>query len=189
MTTFSTPGAPTPGPTVSPAGARDPRSERCRGDADGDPFADRVIEQLVEILPRRDRLAFDLQDVVARPDSRDRRRAERDDRRYLQPSRRVVLRGVEIDREAPQRRLRALRWRRDTHVGRVQLAEHERDDAAHFVRCAGAGDARLVRRPHRVPVHAVHLLVDLLSGDHPLTSSFASSNVSLEISPVASVRT
>ena len=44
-----------------------------------------------------------------------------------------------------------LRRRRDAHVRRVQLAEHQRQDAAHLVRRPRAGDARLVHRRARRP--------------------------------------
>ena len=92
-------------------------------------LADRVIEQLVEVRARgRTGFAVDLQDVLARLEPASAAGPSGDDRGDAQPAVRLVLGAIEVDGEPAERRLPALRRRRDAHVRRVQLAEHQRDD-------------------------------------------------------------
>ena len=81
----------------------------------------------------------------------------------LQPAVVLVFAAIEAQAEpadaAVRRRGRRRRRRGDAHVRRVQLADHQVQQAAHLVRRLRAGDARCVLRAHGVPVDAVELVV------------------------------
>jgi len=88
----------------------------------------------------------------------ERRRAERNDRRDLQPARGLVRHPVEVEAEVPDRVRRP--GRGDPHVRRVEVAHHEADDPPQLVGSAGRGRARAVGLARGVPVHAAERRIE-----------------------------
>ena len=92
---------------------------------------------------------------------RERRRPERHDLGDLAAGRELRTRARSNRRPSRPTAGAAAAGRRraDAHMRRVQLADHQVEEPAHFIRRPRAGDARAYAARDGVPVHAVELLV------------------------------
>ena len=122
-------------------------------------------QQLVEIRLRADLRLVHREQVVADLDlPGDRRRAERNDLGDAQPPGLFVLGPIEAQPETSDGRAVTARAAAPAagghaHVRRVELADHQIQQPAHLGWRLRAGDEGRVLRAHRVPIHAVELVV------------------------------